>query len=60
MASSTHDIAPIETGLQIQTWPFDRLVFHARNPRKNDAAVDRTVPRLTQKSVYSQGVFPAN
>src|SRR5881227_503654 len=27
--------------LQIQTWHIDRLVFYARNPRKNDAAVDR-------------------
>src|SRR5437667_4337457 len=27
--------------LQIQIWPIDRLVFYARNPRKNDAAVDR-------------------
>jgi ParB-like chromosome segregation protein Spo0J len=26
---------------QIQTWPIDRLVFYARNPRKNDSAVDR-------------------
>jgi len=26
---------------QIQFWPIDRLVFYARNPRKNDAAVDR-------------------
>ena len=26
---------------QIQTWLIDRLVFYARNPRKNDAAVDR-------------------
>src|SRR5450756_1137913 len=25
----------------IQNWPIDRLVFYARNPRKNDAAVDR-------------------
>lgn len=25
----------------IQTWPIDRLVFYARNPRKNDSAVDR-------------------
>ncbi len=25
----------------IQQWPIDRLVFYARNPRKNDAAVDR-------------------
>src|ERR1700693_6325262 len=27
--------------LQIQTWHIDRLIFYARNPRKNDAAVDR-------------------
>src|ERR1700751_2452812 len=27
--------------LEIQIWPLDRLVFYARNPRKNDAAVDR-------------------
>src|ERR1041385_6068572 len=27
--------------LEIQTWPIDRLVFYARNPRKNEAAVDR-------------------
>jgi hypothetical protein len=27
--------------LQIQIWSIDRLVFYARNPRKNDAVVDR-------------------
>ena len=27
--------------LQIQLWPIDRLVFYIRNPRRNDAAVDR-------------------
>ena len=26
---------------QIELWPMDRLVFYVRNPRKNDAAVDR-------------------
>ena len=26
---------------EVQTWPIDRLVFYVRNPRKNDAAVDR-------------------
>src|SRR6266496_1341554 len=26
---------------EIQIWPIDRLVFYIRNPRKNDAAVDR-------------------
>src|ERR1039458_91367 len=25
----------------IQIWPIDKLVFYARNPRKNDAVVDR-------------------
>jgi DNA modification methylase len=27
--------------LEIQIWPIDRFVLYARNPRKNDAAVDR-------------------
>src|SRR6516164_6556366 len=27
--------------LRIEHWPIDRLVLYARNPRKNDAAVDR-------------------
>jgi len=26
---------------EIQVWPIDKLIFYARNPRKNDAAVDR-------------------
>jgi DNA modification methylase len=26
---------------QIELWPIERLVFYARNPRKNDAVVDR-------------------
>src|ERR1035441_7669933 len=26
---------------QILTWPIERFVFYARNPRKNDAVVDR-------------------
>src|SRR5262252_8748312 len=30
-----------QTTYQIQSWRVDRLVFYARNPRKNDAAVDR-------------------
>jgi ParB-like chromosome segregation protein Spo0J len=25
----------------IEYWPIDKLVFYARNPRKNDAVVDR-------------------
>ena len=27
--------------LEIQIWPIDLLVLYARNPRKNDAVVDR-------------------
>src|ERR1039458_10029254 len=27
--------------MEIQTWPIDKFVFYARNPRKNDTAVDR-------------------
>src|SRR5271154_7139142 len=27
--------------MKIEVWPIDKLVFYARNPRKNDAAVDR-------------------
>ena len=27
--------------VRIEFWPIDKLVFYARNPRKNDAAVDR-------------------
>ena len=26
---------------QIQIWPIERLIEYARNPRKNDSAVDR-------------------
>src|SRR5919108_6473340 len=29
------------TSNQIDQWPIDKLVFYTRNPRKNDAAVDR-------------------
>ena len=34
MVSST-----VET--RVEQWPIDKLVFYARNPRKNDPAVDR-------------------
>src|SRR5260370_7756743 len=29
------------TQTKIETWHIDRLVFYVRNPRKNDAAVER-------------------
>jgi hypothetical protein len=34
--------------LQILIWSIDRLVFYARNPRKNDAAVDRMVASIRE------------
>ena len=36
-----HSQETAQPNLQIQTWHIDKLVFYARNPRKNDAAVDR-------------------
>jgi DNA modification methylase len=32
---------PTKLSTEIQTWPIDKLIAYARNPRKNDAAVDR-------------------
>src|SRR6266436_4594846 len=29
------------TSIRMETWPIDRLIPYARNPRKNDQAVDR-------------------
>src|SRR3954452_5994215 len=40
-----------ETAVQnqaVQLWPIERLVFYARNPRKNDAAVDRMCGSLRE------------
>jgi DNA modification methylase len=34
--------------LEIQTWPVARLVMYARNPRKNDAAVERMCGSLRE------------
>jgi len=31
---------PPTKGTQVEMWPIDRFVFYARNPCKNDAAVD--------------------
>jgi hypothetical protein len=32
---------PTETPTAIQIWPIDKLLLYTRNPRRNDAAVDR-------------------
>src|SRR5258705_12079850 len=37
--------------MEIQTWPIDRLVFYARNPRKNDAVVDRMCSSIREFGV---------
>ncbi len=34
--------------MEIQNWPIDQLVFYARNPRKNAAAVDRMCGSLRE------------
>ena len=36
------------TANQIDHWPIDKLVFYARNPRKNDAAIDRMVASIRE------------
>jgi ParB-like chromosome segregation protein Spo0J len=33
---------------EIQIWPIDRLVLYARNPRKNDAVVDRMCSSISE------------
>jgi DNA modification methylase len=34
-------VKPTEISTETQIWPIDKLVAYARNPRKNDRAVDR-------------------
>jgi DNA modification methylase len=34
--------------LEIQVWPIGRLIFYARNPRKNDQAVDRMAASIRE------------
>ena len=38
---SPRTVVPAEVSTEIRIWPVDRLVGYARNPRKNNAAVDR-------------------
>jgi hypothetical protein len=40
---SSQDAAP-----RIEIWSIQKLVFYARNPRKNDAAVDRMVASIQE------------
>lgn len=34
--------------LKHETWPIDRLIEYARNPRKNDHAVDRVAAAVRE------------
>ena len=34
---------------KIEIWPIEKLVFYARNPRKNDAVVDRMCSSIRQQ-----------
>src|SRR6266436_6070293 len=40
-AASPGNVVPAEVSTEIRIWPIDKLVDYARNPRKNNAAVDR-------------------
>src|SRR5581483_1201143 len=37
----TDACTPREKLTNVQVWPIDKFIFYARNPHKNDAAVDR-------------------
>jgi hypothetical protein len=37
MRRNTDVSAPIESDIQVERWPIDRLVFYERNPHKNDS-----------------------
>ena len=34
--------------LKMETWPIDRLIPYARNPRKNDEQIDRMAGAITE------------
>ena len=43
------------TGLVVQRWPIDRLVEYRRNPRKNDAIVDKMCGAIRSRRRASSG-----
>ena len=45
MTVDTEQQRPAQT---VELWPIDRFVPYARNPRKNDAAVDRTAASIQE------------
>lgn len=38
----------LKAPLKIEQWPIDRLIMYARNPRKNDAVVDKMVSAIKE------------
>ena len=42
------------TAKHIEHWPIDKLVFYARNPRKNDAVVDRMFSSIREFGFETQ------
>ncbi len=47
MPSNTSSVASPDA-MRIETWPLDRLIPYARNPRKNDAAVGQMVSSIKE------------
>src|SRR5262249_53363833 len=39
---------PTPTAVRIEVWPIDRFTLYVRNPRKNDAAVDRMCASIVE------------
>jgi DNA modification methylase len=48
MAKGALATPPAEMDIQVERWPIERLVPYARNPRKNDGAVERMVASITE------------
>ena len=44
--------------LLIEIWSIDRFVLYARNPRKNDAAVDRMCSSIREFGCKGAGACP--
>src|SRR5712672_1640576 len=45
---SRQSSACVLTDASVQLWPIERLIPYARNPRKNDAAVDRMAASIQE------------
>jgi len=48
LGKATNERAMGATGMQIHSWPIEKLVPYRRNPRKNDKAVDRMVASIKE------------